>query len=276
MKLLKILSLLSLVCAGTHALAANYHNIPEELLNKGANEYVSYDPMFDYTRIKDGSNSILASMKSYEYKGNEVNPMSTSALSSARTHNSTASSQSLSDSDLARRNYTVGVGDGIIENLTDLAVDTDPEVIRKPRGIRLVDNVIVNKAAHKMLLMKDGQIVRSFWIALSNKPHGAKRFEGDKRTPEGTYILDFVKLRSNYYKAFHISYPNDSDIDYAKKHGRRPGGRIMVHGQPPSKGDYQETVQRSDWTNGCIALLNPDMDIFLQMVDVGTPITINP
>lgn len=140
----------------------------------------------------------------------------------------------------------------------------------------LVDAVIVNKAAHQMILMKDGQEIRKFWIALSDKPYGKKQFEGDKKTPEGTYTLDYIKKRSNYYKAFHISYPNAKDIEFARSYGRRPGGMIMVHGQPPSRSSYNETVQRTDWTNGCIALLNPDLDIFLSMVDVGTPITINP
>lgn len=273
MKLFKILSLFALVTAGANTFAAGYHNIPQELLNKGANEYIVYDPMFDYTKIRDGSNSVLSSMKFYEYTGVDANPMSTSTTSKKL---STTTVRTSSGRSSVSRDLSVGVGEGIVENLTDLAVDADPEIIHRRSGTRLVDSVVVNKAAHKMLLMKNGQIVRSFWIALSNKPQGAKRYEGDKRTPEGTYILDYVKQHSNYYKAFHISYPNASDIDYARKHGRRPGGRIMVHGQPPSKGDYQETVQRSDWTNGCIALLNPDMDIFLQMVDVGTPITINP
>ena len=140
----------------------------------------------------------------------------------------------------------------------------------------LVDRVVVNKAAHQMILMKDGQEVRKFWIALSDKPYGKKQFEGDKKTPEGTYTLDYIKKRSNYYKAFHISYPNSKDIEFARSYGRRPGGMIMVHGQPPSRSSYNETVQRTDWTNGCIALLNPDLDLFLSMVDVGTPITINP
>lgn len=140
----------------------------------------------------------------------------------------------------------------------------------------LVDKVIVNKAAHQMILMKGGQEIRKFWIALSDKPYGKKQFEGDKKTPEGTYTLDYIKKRSNYYKAFHISYPNSKDIEFARSYGKRPGGMIMVHGQPPSRSEYNETVQRTDWTNGCIALLNPDLDIFLSMVDVGTPITINP
>ena len=141
---------------------------------------------------------------------------------------------------------------------------------------QLVDAVVVNKAAHQMILLKDGKEIRKFWIALSDRPYGAKQYEGDKRTPEGTYTLDYVKKRSNYYKAMHISYPNAKDIANARSMGKRPGGMIMVHGQPPSRSEYQETVQRTDWTNGCIALLNPDLDIFLSLVDVGTPITINP
>ncbi|MGN0894064.1 MAG: murein L,D-transpeptidase family protein [Succinivibrio sp.] len=140
----------------------------------------------------------------------------------------------------------------------------------------LVDHVVVNKAAHQMLLLKDGQVVKTFWIALSDKPYGKKQFEGDKRTPEGTYILDYIKRKSNYYKAFHISYPNTEDIKNARLLGKRPGGMIMVHGQPPSKSEYHESVQRTDWTNGCIALLNHELDIFFSMVSVGTPITINP
>ncbi len=141
---------------------------------------------------------------------------------------------------------------------------------------RVVDKVIVNKRAHQMILMKNGKEVKKFWIALSDRPVGRKMYEGDRRTPEGTYILDYKKYNSTYYKAFHISYPNAEDIQNARKHGKRPGGMIMVHGQPASKGEYQDSVQRTDWTRGCIALLNHDLDVFLSMVDVGTPITINP
>lgn len=149
-----------------------------------------------------------------------------------------------------------------------------------PQGYRakknLVDHVIVYKQRHQMVLMNKDKVVKNFWIALSNKPVGKKQYEGDKRTPEGTYTLDYIKEHSSFYRAFHISYPNKEDIANARKMGRRPGGMIMVHGQPPTGGEYQETVQRTDWTNGCIALLNPDIDIFMSLVDVGTPITINP
>lgn len=149
-----------------------------------------------------------------------------------------------------------------------------------PRGYRypknLVDKVVVYKNIHQMLLFKNNQVVRKYWIALSDRPQGHKIQEGDKRTPEGTYTLDYVKENSYYYRAFHISYPNIKDIENAKRLGVRPGGMIMVHGQPPSKGEYHETVQRSDWTNGCIAILNPEIDEFISLVDPGTPIEINP
>ncbi|MCR5084731.1 MAG: L,D-transpeptidase family protein [Succinivibrionaceae bacterium] len=149
-----------------------------------------------------------------------------------------------------------------------------------PEGYRprknLVDEVVVNKAHHQMFLMKKGKVVKSYWIALSNRPVGKKQFQGDRRTPEGRYTLDYIKEHSSFYKAFHISYPNRADIAFARSQGRQPGGLIMVHGQPPSKSGYHDSVQRSDWTNGCIAILNPEMDEFLSLVDPGTPITINP
>ena len=85
-----------------------------------------------------------------------------------------------------------------------------------------------------------------------------------------------MKENSYYYRAFHISYPNPQDIANARKRGVSPGGMIMVHGQPPSNSEYHETVQRSDWTNGCIAILNPEMDEFISLVDPGTPIEIKP
>lgn len=149
-----------------------------------------------------------------------------------------------------------------------------------PLGYRapkhLVDEVVVNKSHHQMLLYKDGEIIRRYWIALSDRPQGHKQYEGDRRTPEGTYTLDYVKENSTYYRAFHISYPNSQDIANARRMGKRPGGMIMVHGQPASDSEYHDTVQSSSWTNGCIAILNPEMDEFISLVDPGTPITINP
>lgn len=149
-----------------------------------------------------------------------------------------------------------------------------------PKGYRipknLIDHVIVNKSHYQMFLMHNGKIVRKYWIALSDRPVGHKQFEGDRKTPEGTYTLDYIKEKSNYYKAFHISYPNQHDIENARRLGKKPGGMIMIHGQPANNSDYHDSVQRSDWTNGCIAILNNEIDEFISLVDPGTPITINP
>lgn len=161
-----------------------------------------------------------------------------------------------------------------LKRIDNLPLYADGSNVVRKKG--LIDHVVVHKLRHEMMLMRKDQVIKKFWIALSDRPNGAKKYEGDRRTPEGTYTLDYIKNNSHYYKAFHISYPNAQDIAEARSMGRRPGGMIMIHGQPASKSDYEETVQRTDWTNGCIALLNPDLDIFLSMVDVGTPITINP
>lgn len=149
-----------------------------------------------------------------------------------------------------------------------------PQGFKAPRY--LVDHVIVNKSHHQMLLMKGDQVIKTYWIALSDRPYGDKEYEGDKRTPEGTYTLDYVKENSTYYRAFHISYPNSEDIAHARSLGKKPGGMIMIHGQPKNDSEYHDSVQRSDWTNGCIAILNPEIDEFISLVDPGTPITINP
>lgn len=149
-----------------------------------------------------------------------------------------------------------------------------PAGYRKPK--MLVDKVVVYKSIHQMLLMKNDQVIRRYWIALSDRPQGDKIQAGDRRTPEGTYTLDYVNNNSSYYRSFHISYPNAQDIAEARARGVNPGGMIMVHGQPPSDREYHDTVQRSDWTNGCIAILNPEIDEFISLVDPGTPIEINP
>lgn len=153
-------------------------------------------------------------------------------------------------------------------------LSTGYNAYRVPR--HMVDKVVVYKSHYLMELLKDGKVVRKYWIALSDRPQGDKQFEGDRKTPEGTYTLDYIKERSYFYRAFHISYPNPQDIAEARSLGRRPGGMIMVHGQPPSDSEYEESVQRSNWTNGCIAILNHEIDEFIELVDPGTPIEIRP
>ncbi len=137
-----------------------------------------------------------------------------------------------------------------------------------------VDLVRVDKSERKMYLLYQGEIVKSYRIALGGNPKGHKRREGDQRTPEGTYTLDYKKEDSSFYRSMHINYPNEVDIANAEGRGVSPGSLIMVHGQPNGRGWLAARTQLRDWTEGCIALSNPAMDEFMALVEVGTPIQI--
>jgi len=137
-----------------------------------------------------------------------------------------------------------------------------------------VDLVKVDKSDRKMYLMDDGNVLMEYDIALGANPKGHKVQEGDERTPEGTYTLDYLKLDSAFHKAMHISYPNANDIAKAKSLGVSPGGFIMVHGQKNGIEWLSFISQWFNWTNGCIAVTNDEMDEFIKLVKVGTKIQI--
>ena len=141
-------------------------------------------------------------------------------------------------------------------------------------AIAEVDLVKVDKSDRKMYLMVGGNVLKKYEIALGANPKGHKVQEGDEKTPEGTYTLDYLKLDSAFYKAMHVSYPNQNDIAKAKSLGVSPGGLIMVHGQRNGLGWLSFVAQWFNWTNGCIALTNDEMDGFIEMVKVGTEIQI--
>ena len=138
-----------------------------------------------------------------------------------------------------------------------------------------VDLVQVDKSERTLSLMANGKLVRRYSIVLGRSPEGAKTREGDRRTPEGRYVLDFKKADSSYYRAIHVSYPNAQDRARARTLGVVPGGAIMIHGQPNGRGWNNDTLQY-DWTDGCIALSNADMTELWNLVQVPTPIEIVP
>ena len=138
-----------------------------------------------------------------------------------------------------------------------------------------VDLVKVTKSQNKMYLLDSGKVVKEYNIALGGNPKSHKQQEGDQRTPEGIYTLDYIKEDSSFYRAMHISYPNKTDINNAKKLGVSPGGFIMVHGQKNKLGWLAPITQNFNWTNGCIAIKNDEMDDFLKLVKVGTKIQIS-
>ena len=138
-----------------------------------------------------------------------------------------------------------------------------------------VDLVKVIKLDNKMYLIENDKVLKVYHVAFGANPKGHKQQEGDEKTPEGTYFLDYKKENSSFYRAMHISYPNKRDKENAKKKGVSPGGFIMIHGQRNWLNWLSPITQRFNWTNGCIALTNSEMDEFMALVNVGTKIQID-
>jgi len=140
----------------------------------------------------------------------------------------------------------------------------------------VADLVVIEKGSRELHLLQEGEIFRTFPIALGIRPVGDKKQEGDFKTPEGKYTLDSRNPNSEFFLSIHISYPNAEDRREARNLGVPPGGAIMIHGQP-NVPRYSETYYRTqDWTNGCVAVSNSDMiDIWL-MTGENTPIEIRP
>jgi len=143
-------------------------------------------------------------------------------------------------------------------------------------GFPVAERVLVDKSDRKLHLIREGEAFRTFDIALGMRPSGDKKFEGDFKTPEGTYILDMRNPRSEFFLSIHVSYPNSQDIREARAQGLDPGGAIMIHGQPNTPTRSEAYYRTQNWTNGCIAVSNSDMiDIWL-MTGNNTPIEIRP
>jgi murein L,D-transpeptidase YafK len=137
-----------------------------------------------------------------------------------------------------------------------------------------VDKVVVYKSKRELQLIKSGKIVRTFKVALGDNPIGHKQQEGDERTPAGKYTLDWRNGKSAYHKSIHISYPNARDKANAKRLGISPGGSIMIHGMPRKLAWLGSAHKLIDWTNGCIAVSNEEMDEIWAMVKNGNAIEI--
>ncbi len=138
----------------------------------------------------------------------------------------------------------------------------------------VIDRVFVDKSDRILKLMSDGEVIRSYRMALGGSPSGHKQQEGDQRTPVGVYTLDYKNEDSIAYRSIHISYPNATDKAYAKKLGVSAGGNIMIHGQMNGFGYLVLFNQRRDWTDGCIAVANDEMDEIMAAVTLGIPIEI--
>jgi murein L,D-transpeptidase YafK len=145
------------------------------------------------------------------------------------------------------------------------------------RDIGKADLIRVDKSERRLELLRKGKVIASFGVALGRSPEGGKEKQGDMRTPEGRYRIDARNPGSRYHLSLHISYPDKADKARAAKLGIDPGGDVMIHGQPNGYALPASLVlQQSDWTFGCIAVSNADMDAIWNSVPDGAPIEILP
>ena len=147
-----------------------------------------------------------------------------------------------------------------------------------PPALPEIELIRVDKSERTMTLHAGGAVVRTITgLQLGDAPLGPKRFEGDERTPEGRYVIDWGNPDSAYHLSLHISYPAPADLAFARAQGRSAGGMIMIHGQPNALpgADHGARVP-GDWTDGCIALANAEMELLWNAVPDGTPIEIEP
>lgn len=133
-----------------------------------------------------------------------------------------------------------------------------------------VTEVQVHKADRKMYLLSNDKVLKTYDIGLGFAPIGHKQFEGDGKTPEGSYKISYKNPNSEYHLSLRINYPNADDRAYASSMGKSPGGDIVIHGGPKRK------VYRKDWTAGCVAVTDKEMEVIYSMVKEGTPIHIFP
>lgn len=136
-----------------------------------------------------------------------------------------------------------------------------------------IDHVVVRKGERTLTLYSEGRAVHTIsGVQLGDAPLGPKRFQGDERTPEGRYTIDYGNPNSAYRLSLHISYPNPADAAYARSRGRSAGGLIFIHGQPNG---YAARVP-GDWTDGCIAVSDDEIELLWEHVGDGTTIDILP
>ena len=133
-----------------------------------------------------------------------------------------------------------------------------------------VTQVQVHKEARKIYLLHDQRVLKEYDMALGFAPTGHKQFEGDGKTPEGAYYINWKNPNSEYHLSLMVSYPNTSDRVYAATMNKSPGGQIFIHGGP------KRPVTQRDWTAGCVAVSDAQIEEIYAMVNVGTPIYILP
>ena len=138
------------------------------------------------------------------------------------------------------------------------------------------DKILIEKKERRLTLFSKGKVLKAYQIALGGNPNGPKERQGDNKTPEGTYIIDSRNKDSRYHLSLHISYPNEKDKKRAKELGVSPGGDIMIHGIKNGFSWVGDLHAEVDWTKGCIAVTNEEIEEIDKLVPKGTIVEISP
>lgn len=139
-----------------------------------------------------------------------------------------------------------------------------------------IDKILLYKCKRQLLVYSNGTLLKTYKVSLGRNPIGAKEFQGDRKTPEGIYSIADKNPHSGYHKNLGISYPNKHDVEHAKTLGKPTGGDIKIHGYKNGLGFIGKFIKWSDWTLGCIALTNNDVNELYKAVKIGTMIEIKP
>src|SRR4029077_3904013 len=138
------------------------------------------------------------------------------------------------------------------------------------------DKIIIVKSARTMTLFNADKVLKTYKVALGTVPVGPKRIEGDHKTPEGSYTIDARNSHSRFHLSLHVSYPSAADRERARKLGSRPGGAIMIHGLENHFAYLGALHRQTDWTDGCIAVTNAEIEEIWKLAPVGTRVEIRP
>jgi murein L,D-transpeptidase YafK len=142
--------------------------------------------------------------------------------------------------------------------------------------VQKADSILILKKDHVMELLANGKVIHTYKVALGRGGLAPKQREGDALTPEGHYVIDARNEASAYHRALHISYPNAGDRTRAAKQGVAPGGAIMIHGLPNGMGWIGSSQHLYDWTLGCVAVTDSEIEEIWNLVPIGTPVEIRP
>jgi murein L,D-transpeptidase YafK len=138
------------------------------------------------------------------------------------------------------------------------------------------DHILIIKSKRSMILMRGNKVLKTYSVALGTVPIGAKEKQGDHKTPEGNYVIDAKNSYSRFHLALHISYPKEEDKKRARKMRVNPGGDIMIHGLESRFAFLGALHRQTDWTDGCIAVTNPEIEEIWKLVPIGTTVEIRP